>query len=133
MVTIGEVSARAGIATSALRFYDGRGGLIPIADRRGGPRIYGDEILDRLALIGVTRSASFTVAEIKRFQSGFSRRTPPGRRWRALAVRKRAELDERIGDLVRMNQALDLVARCECPSLEDCARAIRGHCIQHGP
>ena len=125
MLTIGEVAARTGIATSALRYYE-REGLIPIADRRGGRRVYGDDILDRLALIGVAKSAGFTVAEIKRFLSGFSRRTPPGRRWRALAGRKRAELDERIADLVRMNQVLDRVTGCECPSLEDCARAIRG-------
>ena len=34
---IGEVARRAGIATSAIRYYE-KEGLIPIADRRGNAR-----------------------------------------------------------------------------------------------
>jgi len=125
MLTIGEVAKRTGVAASALRYYE-RAGLIPKADRRGGKRIYGDDILDRLALIGVAKSAGFTVAEIKAFLSGFARRTPPGPRWRKLAQRKLEELETRIAEVERMRRVLEALTRCECPTLDECSRALRG-------
>jgi len=47
MLTIGEVAKRTGLAASALRYYE-RERLIPTADRRGGRRVYGEDVLDRL-------------------------------------------------------------------------------------
>ncbi len=125
MLSIGEVAKRAGLAASALRYYE-REGLIPTADRCGGKRVYGEDIFDRLALINAAKAAGFTVAEIQTLLSGFARRTPPGRRWRKLAERKLVELDARIAEVERMKRALEAVTRCECPTLEECSRAIRG-------
>jgi MerR family redox-sensitive transcriptional activator SoxR len=124
MMSIGEVAERAGVAASALRYYE-REGLIPKADRRGGKRIYGADILDRLAMIRVAKAAGFTVAEIQTLLSGFARRTPPGQRWRKLAERKLAELEVRLAEVERMKLVLEAVTRCECPTLEECSRAIR--------
>ena len=97
-----------------------------MADRRGGKRVYADDILDRLALIAAAKSAGFTLAEVRGLLGGFSRRTPPGERWRTLAERKRLELDRRLAELERMKRALDAATRCECPTLEACSRALRG-------
>jgi len=124
MLTIGEVAKRTGVAASALRYYE-REGLIPRADRRGGKRVYGEDILDRLALIGVCKGAGFTVAEMQTLIRGFGRRTPPGRRWRKLAAEKLTELDARIAEVERMKRVLETVTRCECPTLAECSRAIR--------
>ena len=57
-IRIGEVARRAGIATSAIRYYE-REGLILKADRRGNTRVYGVDIFDRLALIELAKSAGF--------------------------------------------------------------------------
>jgi len=119
MLTIGEVASRTGLAASAIRYYE-REGLIPEADRRGGKRIYGEDILDRLALIGVAKAAGFTVAEIRTLLSGFARRTPPGKRWRQLAEGKLVELEARIAEVERMKRVLEAVTRCECPTIEEC-------------
>lgn len=124
MLTIGEVAERAGVAASALRYYE-RQGLIPKADRRGGKRVYEESILDRLTLIGVAKAAGFTVAEIQTLLSGFSRRTPPGQRWRKLAERKLEELEARIAETEQMRRVLEAVTRCECPTFEECSRAMR--------
>jgi MerR family redox-sensitive transcriptional activator SoxR len=124
-LTIGEVADRTGLAASALRYYE-REGLIPKADRSAGKRVWPAEVLDRLALIDVAKSAGFTVAEIKTLVSGVARRTPPGQRWRRLAERKLVELEERLAEVERMRRVLNAVTRCECPTLEDCSRAIRG-------
>jgi MerR family redox-sensitive transcriptional activator SoxR len=123
MFPIGEVARRTGVAASALRYYE-REGLVPRADRRGGKRVYGQDIFDRLALIGAAKAAGFTVAEIRTLLAGFARRTPPGQRWRKLARSKLAELEARIAEVERMRRVLEVVASCECPTLEDCSRAI---------
>jgi MerR family redox-sensitive transcriptional activator SoxR len=125
VLSIGEVAERTGVAASALRYYE-REGLIPKADRQGGKRVYGEDILDRLALIAVAKAAGFTVAEIQTLLSGFARRTPPGQRWRKLAETKLAELETRSAELERMKRVLLAVTRCKCPTLEECSRALRG-------
>jgi len=51
---IGEVAERAGITSSAIRFYE-KEGLILKADRQGNARVYGEDIFDRLALIELAK------------------------------------------------------------------------------
>jgi MerR family transcriptional regulator, redox-sensitive transcriptional activator SoxR len=121
---IGEVARRAGVAASAIRYYERRG-LIPPAARRGGKRIYGADVLDRLVLIGLAKAAGFRIAEIGALVRGVGRRTPPGPRWRSLAARKAGELAARRAQIERMERVLGAVARCRCPTFADCARAVR--------
>lgn len=128
-LSIGTVAARAGVAASAIRYYEAQG-LIPRGARRGGRRVYGPEILQRLRVIDLAKKAGFTVAETRRLVSGFSRRTPPGARWRALAERKLEELDRRIEEAERMKTVLAALSACSCPSLDECARALDA---QDGP
>lgn len=120
---IGEVARRAGVATSAIRYYEAEG-LLPRAPRAGGRRVYPESVLQRLALIALAKDAGFTVAEIRRLLSGFSRKTPPGQRWRKLAESKVAELDRRIEEALRMKAVLQAVTRCECPTLDDCGAGL---------
>ncbi len=121
-VRIGEVARRAGLATSAIRYYE-REGLIPQADRFGNARVYGTDILDRLALIALAKSAGFTIAETRRLLRGVSRRTPPGPRWRAQAQKKLVEVELRLAEAERMRSVLRKMMGCECPTFEDCTRA----------
>lgn len=121
-IRIGEVARRAGIATSAIRYYE-REGLIPKADRHGNARVYGPDILERLALIELAKSAGFTLAETKQLLRGVSRSTPPGPRWREMAQRKLDEVEERIAEAERMRTVLRAVMGCECPTFQDCTRA----------
>lgn len=138
MLPIGEVARRSGFAASALRYYE-RAGLLPRAGRAGGKRVYGEEILARLALIGVAKTAGFRLGEIRTLVAGLGRRTPPGPRWRALTARKQAELAARAAELARARRLLRALGRCDCPTLDDCARALdlkRGSSrsfSRHGP
>jgi MerR family redox-sensitive transcriptional activator SoxR len=125
-LAIGVVAARSGIAASAIRFYE-REGLLAKAPRKGGRRVYGESVLDELALIELAKSAGFTVSEIKKLLSGFSRRTPPGERWRALTRTKMVQLNRRIAEAERMKHVLRSITRCRCPSLDDCGSAIRAN------
>ena len=60
---IGEVSKRAHVTTSALRFYEEKG-LIKSIGRHGLRRQYGKQVLDQLALIALGRAAGFSLDEI---------------------------------------------------------------------
>ena len=122
-LSIGEIAARSGFAASAIRFYESEG-LLPVPPRRSGRRIYDESVLDRLALIRLTQSAGFGLAEIQALLRGFTRRSPPGKRLRELARNKIAELDERIAEAERMKHLLGEVMACRCPTLRDCVRAI---------
>ena len=122
MLTIGEVARRAGLSTSAIRYYESAG-LLPAAARVNGRRRYDGAVLDRLGVIRLAQSAGFTLAETRTLLGGFGRRTPPGVRWRSLAERKRAELQARIEEARAMQRVLDNLLACECPTLDDCGRA----------
>ena len=122
---IGEVAARSGVASSAIRYYESEG-LLPPPPRRSGRRVYDESTVDRLALIALAKSAGFTVAEIKQLVAAFRRRRPPSQRWRQLTRAKLAELDERIAEAERMKDVLRVVMACRCPTLEDCSRAFDG-------
>ncbi len=122
-LSIGQVAERAGIAASAIRYYEAEG-LLPRAERRNGRRVYDESVVERLAIIHLAKGAGFTVAEVKRLLGGFARRTPPGERWRMLGERKLVELDERIAEAERMKRLLRVVMRCECPTFTDCSRVM---------
>jgi len=119
---IGEVAQRAGIATSAIRYYE-KEGLILKADRQGNARVYGADIFDRLALIQLAKKAGFTIAETRELVRGISRSTSPGPRLQAMARKKLLEVEERISEAERMRGVLEKMTRCECPTFEECTRA----------
>ena len=118
---IGEVARRAGLRTSALRYYESAG-LLPVAERVAGQRRYDPDVFPRLSLIGLAQRAGFTVREIRQLLHGFGRRTPPGVRWRALAGRKLEEVELRIQEARAMQDLLTTLLDCECPTLETCVR-----------
>lgn len=122
-LAIGDIAREAGLATSAIRYYE-KSGLLPKPPRVSGRRRYGRETLARLSLIRVALDAGFTVRETRLFLSGFDAETKPSARWRALATRKLTEIEQQIARTRRMKELLETGFRCECPTIEDCERKI---------
>lgn len=122
MLSIGEVAARAGLRTSALRYYE-RVGLIPPPERTSGRRRYRADILDRVAVIQYAQSTGFTLNEIRRL---FDRK-PYSQRMRTLAQAKLVELDEAVTRAQTMKEFLQGALRCNCLSLEACGQLLRSH------
>jgi len=120
---IGDLAQRAGIAPSAIRYYE-KAGLLPVPSRKSGRRQYGIETLGRLRIIQVARDAGFSIEETRIFLSGFSSTIPPAARWRQLAVRKLEEFQTTILRIERMKAVLESSFKCECLGIEDCERAI---------
>jgi len=60
---IGDVAKRSGLPASTLRFYEEKG-LIKSIGRHGLRRVFGADIVERLALIALGRNAGFSLDEI---------------------------------------------------------------------
>ncbi|TQM26414.1 MerR family transcriptional regulator [Nocardia bhagyanarayanae] len=112
---IAEVAERAGLAPSALRFYEKRG-LIEPDGRNGLRRTYHPDVLPRLALVSCARSAGFTIAQIARFLTA----TPEDAELRSHLAKRANQLDEDIARLTRMRDGLRHTATCTHRPLVDC-------------
>lgn len=117
-LAIGEVAALAGIAASAIRFYE-RHGLLEVPERVSGRRRYDASVLRRLAMIQVGQDAGFTLAQIRTLLDGLSAEHAPSAEWRALAEDKLADVEALIVRAKAMRRLLQDGLACECLSLED--------------
>src|SRR5829696_5172431 len=63
LMTIGELAGHAGVATSAVRYYERRG-LLAADARQSGQRRYRDESLRRLVFIGMLQDAGLSLDDI---------------------------------------------------------------------
>ncbi|HKE47409.1 MAG TPA: helix-turn-helix domain-containing protein [Rhodanobacteraceae bacterium] len=112
---IGEVSRRAGVPASTLRFYE-EIGLITSIGRRGLRRQFDARVLERLAMIALGRTAGFSLEEIARMLASGGR---PRIDKRLLAA-KADELDRKIRTLTAMRDGLRHAAVCPAPSHMEC-------------
>jgi MerR family redox-sensitive transcriptional activator SoxR len=120
MLMIGEIATRAGLRTSAVRYYE-RLGLLSAPERRNGRRQYAEGVMDRLAVIRFARETGFTLREIRELLAG----RPYSERLRRMAGAKVVQLDEQIERAHAMQAILKMALGCNCLSLEECGRRIR--------
>jgi MerR family transcriptional regulator, redox-sensitive transcriptional activator SoxR len=120
---IGEVARAANVAPSAIRYYE-KCGLLPKPARQSRQRRYDRETIGYLEIIAIARKAGMTIAEIRELVSGFAPGTKPRIRWQTIAARKRRELETLEARIRSMRVELDTNFRCECPTLDDCARGL---------
>lgn len=127
LLTIGQVAARAGVATSALRFYEERGLIASERAGTSGHRRYHRSVLRRIAFITFAQHVGLTLAEIGEELARLpANRTPTRRDWSALTTTWRARIDERIAEMERLRDSLDDCIGCGCLSLDRCAIANPG-------
>ncbi len=119
-MTIGEIARRAGLETSAVRYYE-RIGLIHSVRRVNGHRRYDKTALHFLTLIRFSQQAGFTLAEIETLFHGFEAEATPATRWRTMAEQKIPEIDLLIARAQEMKNLLENGLKCGCLRLEDCA------------
>ena len=119
-LSIGEVSKRSGLQSSAIRYYESIG-ILPHAERVNGRRQYGDEVLMQLKIVHVAKEAGFTLPEIRTLVGGFSETDPPSKRWKTMARAKVEEVDQLIERAQRMKLMLVEGLECDCLQLDVCA------------
>lgn len=117
---IAAVAKRSGVPASTLRFYEKKG-LIRSVGRQGLRRVFSGNILERLALIALGRTAGFSLDEIARMIG--SKGNPNIDR--DLLVNKADELDKTIKRLSAMRDGLRHAAVCSAPSHMECPKFRR--------
>ncbi|HEV2610216.1 MAG TPA: helix-turn-helix domain-containing protein [Noviherbaspirillum sp.] len=112
---ISEVAQRSGVPASTLRFYEEKG-LIVSVGRRGLRRLFSPDVLERLALIALGRSAGFSLDEIARMFA------PDGLPQidRKMLAGKADEIDRTIRKLSAVRDGLRHAAVCPAPSHMEC-------------
>lgn len=133
LLTIGELSDRAGIAASALRYYEAEG-LLHSTRSSGNQRRYHRDALRRVSFVRVAQEVGLSLAEIKEALASLpEERTPTEKDWAQLSASWQPRIDHQIRVLERLRDRLSACIGCGCLSLKACrivnpddAVAIRG-------
>jgi DNA-binding transcriptional MerR regulator len=121
LMTIGELARRAGRSASSIRYYE-QIGLLPAPARLYGQRRYDADAIRQLAIIDTAQQAGLTLDEIRTlFDAARGDDADAVEQLRQVAARKLPELTVMIERSLRVHEWLQAAARCECPSLHDCA------------
>jgi MerR family redox-sensitive transcriptional activator SoxR len=120
LIGIGELSARSGVAGSALRFYEAQGLLFAERDS-GGRRRFRRSTLRRVAFIRAAQRVGCPLDEIRDAMSVLpDSRTPTRADWARLSRRWRDRIDSRIAELSKLRDDLTGCIGCGCLSLQRC-------------
>ena len=120
-LTIGELSARSGVATSALRYYEDQG-LIHAERTSGNQRRYRRPTLRRVAFIRSAQRVGLSLEEIAEALATLPEgRTPTKADWSRLSREWRPRIDAQIERLERLRAKLDGCIGCGCLSLRTCS------------
>lgn len=123
LLTIGEVSRRSGVASSALRFYEERG-LIESERAGSAHRRYRRPVLRRIAFIVFAQHVGLTLEEIGEELGKLpADRVPTRRDWARLSTGWSGRIDARIAELQRLKEGLTECIGCGCLSLDRCRLA----------
>jgi MerR family transcriptional regulator, copper efflux regulator len=113
-LAIGDVARHAGVATSAVRYYERRG-LLEADGRTSGQRRYRPETLRRLVFIGMLQDAGLSLDEIAGILGAAD-----AAEWKAIASRRLVALDEEIARLQQARGYLEgaLLCRYDHPATD---------------
>jgi len=120
VLTIGEVSRRSGVASSALRFYEEKG-LIASQRAGSGHRRYPRAVLRRVAFIVFAQRIGLSLEEIGAALAALpDDRIPTRRDWSRLSGTWTRRIDQRIAELERLRDGLNECIGCGCLSIDKC-------------
>jgi len=125
-LTVGQVAERAGVAVSALHFYE-RQGLIHSRRTTGNQRRYRRDTLRRVSFIRTSQRVGMPLARIRQALEELpDNRTPTRTDWARVSEQWRDELDARIAQLIRLRDDLTGCIGCGCLSLDTCTLSNPG-------
>lgn len=116
----GDLAHRAGVAVSALHFYE-REGLITSRRTTGNQRRYSRDTLRRVAFIRMSQRLGIPLARVREALATLpADRVPTSKDWARLSAGWRQDLDDRILHLQRLRDNLADCIGCGCLSLKSC-------------
>ena len=114
-LTIGDVAERAGVATSAVRYYERRG-LIAADERVSGQRRFTTSTLRRLVFIGMLQDTGLSLDDVEGILGAAD-----VDEWKSIAAARLEVLDQEIAELQHARSFLEgsLLCRYDHP-LSEC-------------
>ena len=126
VLTVGEVAARSGVATSALTFLR-RAGLDSRGAHRRGPSALPRAVIRRVAFIVFAQQIGLSLEEIRVELAKLPRHRVPERAdWAKLSAGWTPRIRARIRELERLEAGLTECIGCGCLSLDRCRLANPG-------
>lgn len=122
-ITIGELARLSGVGVETIRYYERERLLEQPRRPSRGFRRYPQEALQRLLFVRRAKDLGFTLEEIRDLLRLRARRGATCSTVCAKALKKVAEIDERIAELTRLREALVTLAD-QCTgevAIEDCS------------
>lgn len=120
-LTIGELANRAGVATSALRFYESKG-LIESERSAGNQRRYQRAALRRVSIIRAAQEVGLSLSEVGEALATLPHdKTPTKADWERMSRAWHQRLDQQIAELQALRDDLTGCIGCGCLSLKSCA------------
>ncbi|SIT89781.1 redox-sensitive transcriptional activator SoxR [Microbacterium sp. RU33B] len=121
LLTIGEVSQRTGVATSALRFYEELG-LIGSTRTAGNQRLFARHMLRRVALISVAKRLGIPLSDVHSVFAAVPMDRPPSQKeWQTASRGWKRQLEERRREIEQLERELTGCIGCGCLSMKACA------------
>ena len=120
-ISIGYLSRRTGVATSALRYYETLELITPNRNA-GGQRRYPRSDIRRISFIIAAQKFGFTLPRINELLRTLPNgRTPSKADWETIGDLFRDELNAKINEMERLRDTLSGCIGCGCLSLTACA------------
>ncbi|WP_037603521.1 redox-sensitive transcriptional activator SoxR [Streptacidiphilus rugosus] len=119
-LTIGELAARSGLATSALRYYEELG-LISSERTAGGQRRYHRAMLRRVAFVRAAQRVGLSLEEVGAALARLPQdHAPTATEWAPVARAWQHRIDDQIAELQLLRRKLGGCIGCGCLSLKTC-------------
>lgn len=120
LLTIGDLSARTGVAVSAIRYY-ADGGLVHAYRTNAGQRRFARADIRRVSFILIAQQLGLSLEEIRSTLDQLPQgRTPNKADWARISTAILARVEARMAELERIRSRLDGCIGCGCLSLETC-------------
>lgn len=121
MLSIGELSKRAGVKITTIRYYE-QMGLIDAPERsQGNQRRYTRDGLNRLSFIRHSRDLGFSIEDIRGLLELSQHPDKPCHDAHGIAVQHLKNVQERIAKLRRLERELKRISGCDAGSVAECA------------
>ena len=103
---IGEVSKLTGVGVEAIRFYEKSGLLDRPVRTHSGYRVYGDDVLERIAFIRQAQVLGFSLDQIRQLIAYKKKGESPCLEAREIVRQRLAELNEQLAQLTKYRDEL---------------------------
>ena len=106
-LTIGQLARRAGMRTSALRYYEAEGLLVPDGRSDAGYRLYGPQAERTLRFIQQAQHLGFSLADIRTMLNALQHDRLSGAQIAAIARHRFLDLERRLTELLVLHHEME--------------------------